>query len=304
MVLNLSFVMAAPPVIGTVVAKGSFLLDNSTVTGNATLFEGVSIETGRTGSSMELSGGARIFMAPESRGKLFGDRMILEKGETRLDKAPGFHLEALGLTIQPDMGNSSARVMLTGSGRVDVLALAGSFHVLNSRGLLVANLATGRALQLKPYSSNGPSRLSGCLVKKGGHFVLTDETTDVTVELTGPGLEKEAGNRIEIFGNLDPAAQPTSDASQVIRVTSVTHRGTGCVGDAAAPAGAGGAPASGRGAPTPGASGSAAAGGAAAGHAMPMATFAIIGGVAAAGTVGGVVAAKASGGNSNHSMSR
>ncbi len=196
---------------------------------------------------MELSGGAKIFMVPESKGKFFDDHMILEKGEARLDKAPGFHLEALGLTIQPDMGNSSARVTLTGGERVDVLALAGSFHVLNSRGLLVANLAPGRALQLKPYSSNGPSRLSGCLVKKGGHFVLTDETTDVIVELTGPGLEKEAGNRIEIFGNLDPAAQPTSDASQVIRVTSVAHRGTGCVGDAAAPAGAGGSPGTGRG---------------------------------------------------------
>src|SRR5579864_8153453 len=37
--------VAASPAIGTVMAKGSFRLDNATVRGHATLFEGATIET-------------------------------------------------------------------------------------------------------------------------------------------------------------------------------------------------------------------------------------------------------------------
>src|SRR5580692_12271434 len=80
----------AVPVIGTVVAKGTFRLDNATVTGNATLFEGATIETKTAASRMELSSGARISLGTDSKARFYGDHMILEKGEGRLEKAEGF----------------------------------------------------------------------------------------------------------------------------------------------------------------------------------------------------------------------
>ena len=259
--------VAASPAIGTVVAKGSFRLDNATVRGNATLFEGATIETAETGSSMELSSGARVTLSPESKGRFFGDHVVLERGQGRLDKTAGFHFEARGLTIQPETGNATGRVLLASNSRVQVAALTGSFRVLNASGMVVAKLPPGLTLAFEPQISSGPTKLRGRLQVKNGHYLLTDETTNVTVELFGPGLAKEVGHRIEVTGSLDPTVTPVSDASEFIRVTSVKPV---AVAGAAAAAGAAG-----------GASGAAISGTA----------IAIIGGVAAAAVVGGLAAA-------------
>ncbi len=275
----MSLVMIASggvPVIGTVVAKGAFRLDNATVTGNATLFEGATIETAKAASRMEIASGARITLGADSKGRFYGDHMILERGEGRLEKAEGFSFEARGLIIQPETGNASARVALIGGARVELAALSGSFRVLNARGLLVANVASGGALALEPQATETITKLTGTLHKVGGHYLLTDETTKVTVELSGPGLAKEVGSRVEVVGKMDPSATPVTDASQVIRVSAVTHLGPGADANAGSPAA--------------GAAGPAAAAG---GHhiALSATTIAIIGGIAVAATLGGLAAA-------------
>jgi len=256
--------VAASPAIGTVMAKGSFRLDNATVRGNATLFEGATIETAETGSSMELSSGARVTLSPESKGRFFGDHVVLERGQGRLDKTAGFHVEARGLTIQPETGNATGRVLLA-STRVQVAALTGSFRVLNASGMVVAKLPPGLTLAFEPQVSSAPAKLMGRLLIKNGHYLLTDETTNVTVELFGPGLAKGVGHRVEVTGTLDPTVTPVSDASEFIRVASVKTIPV----SGAAPAGAAG-----------GSSGAVISGTA----------IAIIGGVAAAAVVGGLAA--------------
>ena len=278
--LHGSVAMAASPVIGTVVSKGGFRLDSFSVKGNATLTEGSTVETGAASSLMQLSSGVLVTLASDSKGKLFGDRMLLEKGGGQLERAAGFRVEALGLRIQPETGQSSARVALAAK-RVRVAALAGSFRVLNGSGVLIANVAAGSALEFEPQPAGGPTRMAGCLSNRSGRFLLTDETTNVSVEATGAGLSKEAGNRVEITGAMDSAATPADGASQLIRVTQVKRLSQGCgagKGAAAAAAGAGGA-----------AAGAGAGAGAAAGIAAG--TVAIVGGVAAAAVVGGLAAA-------------
>jgi hypothetical protein len=276
--------MAASPVIGTIVTKGSFRLDNATVAGNATLIEGVVLETSRASSTVEMGSGARLVVGASSKGRLFGDHIVLEKGDTQLQNAAGYRLEALGLVIHPETGAASGRVSLAGANRVRVTSLTGSFRVLNSRGVLVANLPTGAAMEFEPQPAGEASRVTGCLQNKSGRLVLRDETTNVTVEVAGPGLEKEAGNRVELSGSLDPSATPVSEASQFIRITRVTRISKSCSArPGAVAAGVGGA------AGAAGAAGGAAgAAGAAAG--ISAATISIIGGVAAAATIGGLAA--------------
>ncbi len=278
----------AVPVIGTVAAKGSFRLDNAIVTGNATLFEGVTIETKNAVSHMELSSGAKVSLGMDSKARFYGDHMVLEKGAGKLEKAENFRFEARGLTIQPETGNASARVIMLGGARLELAALSGSFRVLNSRGLLVANVASGRSLELEPQAGDTASKLTGILRKMGGHYLLTDETTNVTAELAGEGLSKEVGNRVEVTGAMDPTATPVTDASQFIRVSAV-KRLRKSSGAAAAGAGGGG-----------GAVGTGTAG---AGIGMA-ATVAIIGGVAVAATLGGLAAAGKLPGQSSPSVSR
>jgi len=266
--------VSGTPAIGKIVAKGAFRVDNSTVTGNSTLFEGATIETATERSSLELSSGAKLTLAAASKGKVFGDRMALERGQTRLDKADGFRVEARGLTVQPETGNSTGQVELAGNTRVQVAAMTGSFRVLNSRGMVVAKIRPGIALAFEPQSASGPARITGRMVNKGGHYLVTDETTNVTVEVAGSNLGKRVGKRVETTGSMDPTATPVSDASQFIRVTSVHALS----GEATAAAGAGGA------------GSGAGAGAGASGLAISGTTIAIIGGVAAAAVVGGFAA--------------
>jgi hypothetical protein len=278
---------ATVPVIGTVVAKGSFRVDNATVTGNATLFEGATIETKNSTSRMELSSGAKVSLGTESKARFYSDHMVLEKGEGRIEKAENFRFEARGLTFRPETGNAAARVVLLEGARVELAALTGSFRVLNAHGLLVANVASGRSLAFEPQAVATASKLTGTLRQVGGHYLLTDETTNVTAEVAGEGLSKELGNRIEVTGAMDPTAAPVTDASQFIRVTAVKHLGKGGA------AGSQGAAAAGKG----GAAGGAAAGG----HAIALsaATIAIVGGVAVAATLGGLAAAGTFSGSSS-----
>jgi hypothetical protein len=294
--LNFSWATAAAPVIGTVTAGGVFRVDNSGVSGNATLFEGSLIETAAAGSTAVLSSGARVLLGASSKGRFYGDRMILERGTGQLDKAENFRVEARGLTIQPETGKASARVALGAGARVEVAALTGSFRVLNHRGVLVANLAAGRAMAFDQQPSTTPSKLTGCLAMRGVHYLLTDETTNVVVELGGPRLDKEKGNRVEVTGAMDPTATPVSDASQFIRISTVKRLSRGCStasgSGAAAAAGAGG--------------GAGKAAGTASTHAgLSTTTIAIIGGVAAAALVGGLAAAgKLSGSTASKTISQ
>ncbi len=272
---QLSVGVCASPVIGTVLARGTFQVDNSEVTGNATLFEGTTVQTLLTSSALELRNGARVLLASDSKGRIYGDRLVLEKGETQMEKGAGFRIEARNLRIIPETADSTARIALTGSSRVQVAALAGAFRITNARGVVVASLTSGSALEFDPQAGEpAAAKMSGCIREKTGHYFVTDQTTKVTAELAGAGLEKEIGNQVEVIGTIDESATATGGASQLIRVSSVKRTGKGC------PASAGTA-----------AAGAATGGAAAGGTIISGTTIAIVGGVAAAATVGGLAAA-------------
>ncbi len=285
--------LAASPAIGTIVTQGAFRLNHATLINNATLFEGATIETGSAVSRMDLVSGTRLELSADSRGRFFGDHVVLERGQSVLQKAQGFHVEARGLTILPDTGASTGRILLAGTARVQVSAVTGSLRVLNSRGMVVAKILSGRALLLEPRSSDGATRLAGRVVLRGGHYLLTDETTNVTVELAGKkSLADVVGRRVEVTGVSDPAATPASDATQVIEVAQVTP----VPQPPTAPAGSGG---SGGGTAAGGSTG-----GAASGAAVSVTLVAIIAGVAAAAVVGGLAATGSLGGGTATTVSR
>ena len=216
-----------------------------------------------------------------------------------MDKTAGYRMEARRLSVQPETGRASARVMLAGTAGVRVAAIAGSLRVLNARGLLIAALAPGTVLDFEPPASPQAGgeiwKMTGCLRVAAGHFLLTDETTSVTAELEGGGLAAQSGNQVAITGALDPTSTPVSEATQVLRVSQVNRLAKGCAAGrrAAAAAGAGG------GAPKAAGGG---VGGSAAG--ISITTIAIIGGVVVAAAVGGLAATGALSGQTSSTVSR
>lgn len=287
---NVNMAFAATPTIGTVAAKGSFRVDDAAVAGNATLFEGTTVETHTAGSTLDLLSGARLSLASESKGRIFSDRLILEKGSGQIEKGVALGVEARGLMVRTETADGSARVVLAGA-RVQVAAMSGSVRVLNSQGSLVAAIRPGNALEFAFQASGEPWKLTGCLRAVPGHYLVTDEVTNVTVEVSGSGLDREAGNRVEVTGANDATATPVSGVTQYIRVSGVKRLGRNCVvPDKAAAAGSGG--------------GAGKAAGAGKGVGIGVTTVAVIGGVAAAAVIGGLAAAGSFSGSSAASVSR
>lgn len=314
-----NFAPAAGPALGMVVTTGAFRLNHATVRSNATLFEGAIVETGSAPARMDLSGGGELELELESTGRLLGGHLVLERGAIQIGRSassaksvtginPWLAVEARTLTIEPASNSAAGRIVLIGVGRVEVAALSGSLRILNSRGALVATVSAGNALALEPRPAPGPARITGRLVRSGHHYLLTDETTKVTVELassasTESDLIRLLEQRVEVMGSAPAAAILTTGAAQLVEVSQVTPApplsgdtpagtptGSGGAGGTA-PAGAGGA-------------GGGARGGAAAHTAVSVTMVAVIGGVAAAAVVGGLAASGKLGGSAATPVSR
>src|SRR5579864_4663683 len=81
---SLTLCLAASPSIGMVIARGGFQIDNSKASGNATIFDGTLVQTGRTPGDLELNSGVRMQLATDSRGRVYHDRLVLEQGAGQL----------------------------------------------------------------------------------------------------------------------------------------------------------------------------------------------------------------------------
>jgi len=267
---------AASTAIGLVVANGSFQLDQSSVRGSATLFDGNVIETNVSSSQLQLNNGVSLRLAAETRARVFASRLVLEKGIGQLESTK-YRIEAAGLRVEADKPGATARVQVTGPNRVVVAVREGAVHVSNSDGVLIARLTSGREMLFEPQegSATTVTKISGILALKDGKFVVVDRVTNVTMQVQGTGLEAEVGNLVEIIGTVDAAAPTVPGASQLVNVTSI-KRLTRNKREAAAAVG--------------GAAGGGAAAGAAAGGLSTGAIVAIVGGVAAAGTIIGLAA--------------
>jgi hypothetical protein len=232
----LSCALAASSAIGVAVASGTFRVDDSRVSGNTSLFEGNTIETGNASSQVQLNGGVRMELGSASRGKFYRDHMILEQGQTQLDTGAAYRIEALSLRVLPVGRSSAARVSFSSPRRVVVAALDGPVQVASANGVLLAKLSPGKALEFEPQAAGAaaPSTIIGRLERRNRRFLVTDETTGVTAEVSGAGLQDKVGKRVEITGNLDPTAKPTGGTTEVLQATDVKVLSGAAGGTAAA----------------------------------------------------------------------
>lgn len=233
--LSCSLLPAVTEPIGVAVSAGNIVLNNASLPGSATVFEGATLGSGsNTSTQVRLNNGARVRLAMASSAKVYRDHADLIVGMAEIS---GYTANAHGLKISAD-GNSSASVSMRGN-TIEVADLSGDVHVFNAHGLSVANLVPGRVMSFFPQDAgaSAPSSLVGCPVKSGNNFLLTDETSNVTVELRGGNVR--AGRRSQVTGAAVPNATPAAGASQVINVTNVKEVGGACKGAAAAGTAAG-----------------------------------------------------------------
>ena len=147
----LSVLSAGTPGIGIAMSDGTLTINNARTAGNATLFEGNTIETGNASSRLQLNSGATLQLSSDARGTVYGDRLVLEKGATQVGGS-SYEVNARTLHIV----GSDARVTVLGK-TVEVAALSTPVRVSNAQGVLVANLEPGKALDFTPLQDAGAS---------------------------------------------------------------------------------------------------------------------------------------------------
>lgn len=241
LVSQLSIGMAASPAIGVALAQGSFRVDDARVTGNSTLFEGTTVETGATSSQLRLNDGSQMLLASGSKGTIFRGRMILEKGIGQMEYTQPFTIEANGFRVFAEGDSAAARVAVKNANLIQVAALRGNVRVATANGLMLAAVPAGTALEFDAdkAGASAPTAITGCLSQREDHYLLTDETTKVSVEVQGDGLKNELGHRIAVTGVVVPSAKAAAGATQVVQVSTVKRISGRCSSEAAAAAAGG-----------------------------------------------------------------
>lgn len=141
---------AGSPVIGMAAATGSFRLDRTPITGNATVFDGSTIETAASPLQIQLNGGQRLRFSTDTRVRVFGKKAVLETGFGQIEASPGYEVEARSLRISAATPGTVTRIRLAPGRKVIVGAVSGSVRVTNAAGFLVATVPTGGALDFEP----------------------------------------------------------------------------------------------------------------------------------------------------------
>jgi hypothetical protein len=293
LVCTVPSLMASTTAIGFAAAQGSFQVNSTDAQGTATLFEGSVVETGKAPSTIQLGNGAQIRLAMDSRAKIFESRLVLEKGAGQIEGSSAYPIESRTLRVTATAPNTVARIRLSEQGKVLVATVRGSVRVTNSAGLAVADVTGGLSMAFDPQvGASAPAKLAGCIYEHDGTDFIFDSATKIARGLKGSALSRQVGKNLEISGLEDPAthlidvtawkplaagqcakfAKLAKESGVDVAVKTVGIAG-GAAGAAAGAAAAG-----------------AAAGGAAAGASIA-ATVAVVGGVAAASTVGGLAAA-------------
>jgi len=171
-------------------------VEGSQVWGNATLFDGTTVETTAASSELALRNGVKVQLGAGSRARVWQNRLVLEKGAAQL-------------------------------------AAPGSFEVsvLNHANLIRAPFRGQVAMQAAP----GQTVHAGCMVYKNGRFLLQDQATQEVIELSGPDLAANVGNRVEARGTASSAKPVVTPATSVMNIASIAPQSQGgCLSVAAA----------------------------------------------------------------------
>lgn len=261
-----------PRMIGNVQGRG-VSLDSTGGAGAGTLAAGTLVTSGGAAATIRLTGGAVLDLAARGEARIYADRAELQRGVVRLREAPGtFRIVAGGLQVAAQNAQPQALVGFDAvSKKVEVRAGSAPLQIASAAGRPVAQLAAGTERSFGPRAADtGRMQVAGCLRSTAGRLWLVDETSNLTIEVSGADLAKEAGNRVQVSGGA-AAEAPASGAAYRIEAHQWSRLSRGC---------------------GPGPGKAAAAGTSGAGSGAGSGTLiAIVGGVAVAAAMGGLVAA-------------
>jgi hypothetical protein len=227
-VLTACGLVASNRPIGFATVTGSMRVDNAEVRGTATVLDGTSLETNSNPSKIAFSNGDRLELAADSAGRIYADRLLLDRGFAQLHASLEYSVVANSLQVVPKRA-STLRIGHLAGNTIQVSVTSGEAQVLNSDGLVVASVLPGTGLELTPDTTGAAreSNVTGQLTARSGHYYITDGATHVTFELEGNKLDAAVGSCVNATGP-STATNVAQGASELLRVTDFRVT-TGCL---------------------------------------------------------------------------
>jgi hypothetical protein len=204
----------ASTAIGTASTRGDIRVDGYAINGNATLFEGSTVETSQTTAMLRLQKGTQIKLGMDSEGTLFSDHLNLVQGKGEVSSTGSYEVDANGFHVISKEPNSHGVVVVNGAGKIAVSAVAGEFEVTDEAGNSLGNVVTGKAMS---FALPGEEvSLEGTVSESDGKYYFTDKKGQ-RFELHGKNLARLVGKAVKVTGRLEAGA---------IEVTHVVVLGT------------------------------------------------------------------------------
>lgn len=152
---------------------------------------------------------------------VYREHSVLQQG-VALQRGIDKHTVSAGeLKISGATPNAAVLIGIKDASHIEVSAQEGEAEVRTSSGNLVARVESGKPLNFTIRDAAGSAKnaaaLSGILRP---HYLLTDETTNVTYQLQGANLEPLVGHEVQVTGTL--LAGSSSAVPEVVSVSSIT----------------------------------------------------------------------------------
>jgi hypothetical protein len=212
---------ASPSMIGTVTVRGETKIDNHEVQGSGTVFDGSLVETGQSissGADLRLENKAVITLSRDSRGTLYRDHFMLQRGTAQIGSTDSFRIEANGVLVVPAEAQSSGIVSIDPANSVTVEAKNGTLEIRNASGADVARVHTGNALTLSSVADKSTAEFSatGTVSSEDGRYYLDSAETGMKYEVTGENLKDYEGTSVVASGVLQSAATSARVAGTLV----------------------------------------------------------------------------------------
>ena len=228
-----SYALAASPSIGSVTARGETKVDNYDVRGSGTVFDGSVIETGQSlssGADLRLTSKAVITVLRDSRGTLYRDHFVLQRGAAQLGLTDSFRILANGVMVVPAEAHSSGIVSVDPANAVTVEAKDGTLEIRSSVGATLARVRVGHPLTFSSLAGKSPTEFSamGTVSSEKGRYYLDSSETGTKYEVKGDNLQNYDGVSVVASGVLEAAA-PSAGIAGVLLASSIQSSNAGAL---------------------------------------------------------------------------
>jgi hypothetical protein len=221
-----SYALAVTPSIGSVIARGETRIDNQQVQGSGTVFDGSVVETGQSissGADLRLANEVEITLLRDSRGILYRDHFMLQRGTAQLGSTDSFRIQANSMVVVPTEAHSSGIVSIDPANSVTVEVKNGTLEIQDSTGAGVALVHPGHPLKFSSATDKSPAEFSatGTVSSEDGHYYLNSTETGMKFEVKGDNLQNYDGTSVIASGVLESVAAPAAGVAGLLRASSI-----------------------------------------------------------------------------------